>query len=369
MSPLPIGLPLPTALYTTLFVLTLALSMTFANYVLGGALWLCARALLGRGTQKAEVKPSAIDATLRDWLTFMLSGAITAGVAPLLFVQVLYQREFYTANLLLWYWWLAMIPVLIAAFYALYAVKTRYVSARPLVMGLTTLFAAACFVYVAWAWTHNHLLSTESQEVWSATYAARSSGPTPPGQLARLMFFVFASVPGMAVIVAWQLRDQERAAGALRQIAERRILSAAAAISLVFSIAFALLYSRLDPVARSAAASDPSLWWLILALLGALGQLVTWHRIFRAPAFSGRLLVHVTLYYAFWLIGLLFVREVIRRSLFAPETLAALQEKHSEIFETTDHSAMVVFFVFAALTLGLMTWIVRTVRRSVAAAR
>lgn len=368
MSPLPIGLPLPTALYTTLFVLTLALSMTFANYVLGGALWLCVRALLGRGTQKAEVKPSAIDSTLRDWLTFMLSGAITAGVAPLLFVQILYQREFYTANLLLWYWWLAMIPVLIAAFYALYAVKTRHVSARPLVMGLTTLFAAACFVYVAWAWTHNHLLSTESQEVWSATYAARSSGPTPPGQLARLMFFVFASVPGMAVIMGWQLRDRERSARAVGLSVERRTLSAAAAIMLLAAVILAPVYLVMDSAARAGALSDPAALWRILAILGAIGQFAAWHFLFRAPEFSTRLLALASASYAAWLVGVLFVREAIRRSLFAPETLAALQEKHSEIFKTTDHSAMVVFFVFAALTLGLMTWIVRTVRRSVAAA-
>ena len=46
-------------------------------------------------------KSDPLAAPLRDWLPFVLSAAITAGIAPLLFVQILYQRAFYTANLLL----------------------------------------------------------------------------------------------------------------------------------------------------------------------------------------------------------------------------------------------------------------------------
>ena len=51
------------------------------------------------------------------------SAAITAGVAPLLFLQILYQREFYTANLLLFNRWMAILPVLIVGFYSLYLIK------------------------------------------------------------------------------------------------------------------------------------------------------------------------------------------------------------------------------------------------------
>lgn len=362
MNPLPLGIPLPTALYTTLFVLTLALSMTFANYVLGGALWLAVRTLLRRGQTSAAPNASIADHTLRDWLTFMLSGAITAGVAPLLFVQILYQLEFYTANLLLWYWWLAMIPVLIGAFYALYALKTRFLAARPMLLVIVSIFAAACFTYVAWAWTHNHLLSTESQAVWSQTYATRTSGPMPHGHFARLAFFVFASIPGMAVILAWQLRDLERTQHGSAMSKDRKTLALAAAVTLMIALICGLVYTRLDPAARAAAVSPAAFLWLALALLGALGQFAAWHFLFRAPAFTTRLLQLATLSYGAWIVGTLFVREVIRRALFTPEALAALEMKHTEIFKTTDHTAMIVFFIFAGITLVLMTWIVRTVR-------
>ena len=67
----------------------------------------------------------AIAATVRDRLPFMLGCGITAGVAPLLFVQLLHQRRFYTANLLLGPRWLAVVPALIVGFYALYLAKAR----------------------------------------------------------------------------------------------------------------------------------------------------------------------------------------------------------------------------------------------------
>ena len=46
--------------------------------------------------------------------------SLTTGVAPLLFVQVLYGHFFYTANILLGWRWLAILGVLIVGFYAVY---------------------------------------------------------------------------------------------------------------------------------------------------------------------------------------------------------------------------------------------------------
>ena len=97
----PIGLPHPTAVYVTLFLLTFVLHQAFMHYVLAGRLYLTwATIRQGRTTHLTE---QSLAATLRDWMPFLLSAALTAGVAPLLFIQILYQYQVSTANLVLWW--------------------------------------------------------------------------------------------------------------------------------------------------------------------------------------------------------------------------------------------------------------------------
>jgi hypothetical protein len=80
-----------------LYIATLALHAVFGGYVLVGS-------------AHALVRRDAVAATVRDRLPFMLGCGITAGVAPLVFVQLLHQRRFYTANLLLGPRWGAVVP-------------------------------------------------------------------------------------------------------------------------------------------------------------------------------------------------------------------------------------------------------------------
>ena len=118
--PFPFDEPLATAFYTILLVLTFAMHQAFMHYVLAGSLYVAWASLFpGSNRQPTNSvilvlprneRPLAL--ILRDWMPFILSAAITAGVAPLLFIQIVYQRQFYTANLLLsWRW---MIQLLLA---------------------------------------------------------------------------------------------------------------------------------------------------------------------------------------------------------------------------------------------------------------
>ena len=126
----PFGVPGPTLLYLMLYVLTLAVHFVFMNYVFAGTLYV---AVVGVGRADAALARlhNPIALTLRDWLPFAFSGVITAGVAPLLFVQILYPEHFYTANLLLFHRWMAVVPVLIVAFYLLYLLKSTSLSDWP----------------------------------------------------------------------------------------------------------------------------------------------------------------------------------------------------------------------------------------------
>jgi hypothetical protein len=94
--------------YLALLIVTFAMHAALIGFVLGGAAWATVRALRGGDDPVA--------AAARDWLPFGLGAAITAGIAPLLMIQVLYQHRMYTATLLLSHRFMAIVPVLIAGF-------------------------------------------------------------------------------------------------------------------------------------------------------------------------------------------------------------------------------------------------------------
>src|SRR5688572_27202569 len=109
-SMFPFGFPVATALYLSCYVLTLCIHLILISYTLAGAGYL---ALLGVAGRRRFLAASELGTVIQDWLPFSVGLAITAGVAPLLFLQILYQPLFYTANLLLFHRWMLIVPTLI----------------------------------------------------------------------------------------------------------------------------------------------------------------------------------------------------------------------------------------------------------------
>ncbi|MCH7728335.1 MAG: hypothetical protein IH991_17935, partial [Planctomycetes bacterium] len=212
----PFGLPTATAVYLTLYLLTLCMHIVFMNYVLAGSAYLAVAAVLhGKSAEKTPIY-----AVLRDWMPFMLSGAITAGIAPLLFLQVLYVERFYTANLLLFYRWMAILPALILGFYLSYLLKAKLVGRWPLFARIVIGCGAfACVGFVGWSWVENHLLSLQSAGVWAEHYRSEAILFRSPELIPRLALWFVAAFPTMALVVGWQLvgRDGSEASAAAQE--------------------------------------------------------------------------------------------------------------------------------------------------------
>ena len=125
-GPFPSDLPLATALYVSFARRSRSsLHVVFMNYVLAGAGLLARRPLSDR--PESKLPGPARGSACASWLPSALGVAITAGVAPLLFIQICYQEAFFTANLLAFHRWMAIVPVLILAFYMLYVVSSSRV--------------------------------------------------------------------------------------------------------------------------------------------------------------------------------------------------------------------------------------------------
>ncbi|HUQ05607.1 MAG TPA: hypothetical protein VM261_24055 [Kofleriaceae bacterium] len=185
--------------YLLLLVLTFTAHAVLVGFVLGAAAWATVRALRGGD--------DAVAATSRDWLPFALGAAITAGVAPLLLVQVLYQHRVYTATLLLSHRFMAIVPALIVGFYLLYLAKTARVAAWPrLRRGAVTGVALALFVFVAWTWVEEHTLAQASPDQWAAHYRDERVVYGDEAIAPRLLMWLGLAATSFAAGASWLAR-------------------------------------------------------------------------------------------------------------------------------------------------------------------
>jgi hypothetical protein len=350
-APFPFGFPGPTAFYLTLYVITLVVHVAFMNYVLAGTAWIAWDVLTRRRPEVPE--PVAV---LRDWMPLMLSGAITAGIAPLLFLQILYQEEFYTANLLLSRRWLSVLPVLVVGFYALYLLKTAWLKRRGrLLNAVVGVLPFLCVAFVGYSWTENHLLSLLQPSQWAEFYASGSPAYFDLVILPRLLLWAFGSLTTLALILGWQLgyRHGFRAtpdAGPLVTCLQRIVV-----VGAVGSVAAALAYGRLGPVERLL--TEPlALPYLVAAVIGLLAQVLVWHSMSRAGLLSLGGLVFATAGWFVTVLGMTVCREAIR--VFSkPFGLSYYQ--HAEAAQVGGLGWFLFFFLLNAALIGLCFVLVR----------
>lgn len=310
------------SLWLALYLATFALHAVFVSYVAVGT----AYALVAAIRRSAD----PIAARVRDWLTFMLGAGITAGVGPLLFIQLLYQRRFYTANLLMGPRWGAVVPALIIGFYALYLAKAseRW---RRLALGAGVL----CFAFVAWSWTELHQVMLDDPG-WRAMYAAGARFHLELAVLPRLAIWLGAMLALFATVAAWS-----------PAAAERRRLAGIAIAGLVLC---GVTSAATIAVSRD---FDPAHGWTYVLVLAALAAGLGWGWTARRPDGPG--LALATAATAAALVAGSVVREAPR--------LALIERSRA----TAAHAGgVVVFAITLAIGVAAIAWIVRTVRRAAA---
>jgi hypothetical protein len=148
--PDPLPQPAPLGLLWALLQLTFLLHLVAMNLVLGGSLL----ALHWRFSRREEGAPqrAAFLAFFAGALPVAVAATVTLGVAPLLFVQVLYGRLFFTSSILMAWFWLAIVPLVILAYYGAYLLAFRgetFGRARGVAGLVMLLFAVVAFLQVS----------------------------------------------------------------------------------------------------------------------------------------------------------------------------------------------------------------------------
>lgn len=202
MSPLvppfdPAAIPGPIFLFKALLHLTFTLHLVFMNLLLGGTLITAYYGFKG--------KEKHLDAgrSIAGILPFVMAYAISFGVAPLLFIQVLYGPLFYSATILMGTPFLLIIPALIAAYTIAYTLSWRWDQlgrSRPWLASLLLGF----LLFVGFTYSNAFTLMLDPER-WRGKYLHHPGGwqmnLVEPTLIARFghMFIGAASLAGLYV--------------------------------------------------------------------------------------------------------------------------------------------------------------------------
>ena len=327
----PLPLPAPPSLLWALLMLTFFLHLLAMNFVLGGSI-IAAIARLRRD-ERARDLPQWIG----KLMPVMVAAAVTFGVAPLLFLQTLYGRLFFSSSVLMAWSWIAVVPILIVAYYGTYLIAFKAQWARWIAPVVALLFIAIAFIY------SNNMTLMLRPEAFRQMFAADARGlqlnladPTLVPRYLHMLLGALAvagaivAVYGAAKKDAWAMRH-----GAL-WFAVTTCLNVLTGIAWLGTLPRPILNSMLTSV------------WLIAGIV--LGFVSLALMLARRVAWSAATLVAT-------LIAMIFARDEIRRG-----TLA-LTEFRVAAWVEPQWTVIGVFAVLLVGALGTTAWMASLLAR------
>lgn len=178
-------------------LVTLVPHFLLMNIMLGSTLIAFAGSMRGSGNG------DYLQRDIADRLPFIIAFTINAGVAPLLFLQVLYGHLVYVSSMLMAVYWMAVIGILIPGYYCAYGVKYKYDAGktfRMVLLGLTAvILLTVAFIFV------NNMTLMQRPDAWGS-YFKNASGTLlnldDPVLLPRYLHIVTASVAVAGLFMA-----------------------------------------------------------------------------------------------------------------------------------------------------------------------
>lgn len=214
----PMGVPFYPAVFQILMVLTFALHLLFVNLSLGTT----CLAVIGR--LKGGDRWGRLAGGMAQAATASVSGAILLGVAPLLFVQVIYDPFWYASSNLSAGWAIGFIFILMAGYGSLYLARDRKGDAGSAFAGFSfAMFLLAGFIMHVLGF---QLVQPEKWLGWYTSHGAASTAGTVlhDFSLPRFLHFVvpaFAVTGVFLMLYSWYFRARSDADAAQLEWAGR----------------------------------------------------------------------------------------------------------------------------------------------------
>ena len=332
-------LPGPLWLITLLQLVTLTLHLFAMNFLVGGVIILLWGKIRDRWNDPA-VK------TYLSSLPAAMAATITLGVAPLLFLQVVYPKQFYAASIVSGWFWLAIVPVLIITYYCLYAAAfSQAPGAGPRPRYLLLAFIG--MLYVSFMFSSVSSLA-ERPDLIAATYAREQSGcivnPDLPDYFFRWLHMLFGALTVGGFFVGLVGRRSEP----VYRVGRGFYLWGMGAAA-IFGLAYLFtLGEYLVPLMRT-----PAIWVLTL---GVALSAVSLHFYFRKRFWIAGTMLGVSM------LSMVYTRHTVR--------LLRLSEHFDPATVTVkpQWSVFLMFLISFLVMVAVMVWMLRAFSRGRAAA-
>ncbi|MGC9519978.1 MAG: hypothetical protein ACP5FP_10035 [Desulfuromonadaceae bacterium] len=189
LIPTPDAIPVPWGWFYVLLMLTFLLHLLVMNAMLGGGIITLISSIRGGDQNILLSKEFSY-----KW-PYTIAFAVNLGVAPLLFIQVLYGHFIYSSSILMASWWLSIIVILIVAYYGAYIYDFKFDSLGGLRICLAA-FSVVLLLIVAFLFTNNMTLMLQPER-WSAYFTDAGGGflnTADPTLIPRYLHFVVGAV-------------------------------------------------------------------------------------------------------------------------------------------------------------------------------
>jgi hypothetical protein len=213
LIPVPDPIPVPWGWFQFLLMLTFVLHLLFMNTMLGTGIIAVFYHL-----KRPETEPTPAKDISRQ-LPYTIAFTVNMGVAPLLFMQVIYGHFFYVSSVLMAVYWMSVIGLLIIAYYSAYIYDFKYEAlgaSRALFICTTVLI----LLFIGFLFTNNLTLMLHP-ETWNAYFETRGGtllNLSDSTLIPRYLHFVTASIAVGGLFIAVQAgfdrrkTDEERGA-------------------------------------------------------------------------------------------------------------------------------------------------------------
>ncbi|MHB8808698.1 MAG: hypothetical protein ACYC9M_01625 [Desulfobulbaceae bacterium] len=213
LIPTPDTLQVPWGWFQVLLLFTLYLHILLMNVMLGSAVI----ALVNLFRSDGNASPLSRD--ISRALPFAIAFTVNLGIAPLLFVQVLYGTFLYTSSVLMANFWLLAIALLLIGYYLAYLLDYKFDlmhGGRVLLIGA----AVAALLAIAFLMSNNFTL-LQRPEAWVRYFDHRTGmllNLSDPTLFPRYLHFMVAAVAiaglSLALLGDWRLKRGDRSAAA-----------------------------------------------------------------------------------------------------------------------------------------------------------
>jgi len=197
LIPTPDALSVPWGWFYVLLMLTFLLHILVMNVMLGGGIIALISSFIG-GEQN-----TLMDKEFGYKWPYTIAFAVNMGVAPLLFIQVLYGQFIYSSSVLMAVWWFSIFGLLILAYYGAYIYDFKFEAlGSPRIFMLE--FSVLILLFVGFMFSNNMTLMLQPEK-WLA-YFDNGGGTllnlSDPSLYPRYLHFVVGSVAVAGLFLA-----------------------------------------------------------------------------------------------------------------------------------------------------------------------